>query len=231
MRLAGVLALTLALPAAAQQQPPEGRATLFDLALGTAAADLPAGFADFACGTRGGPPGRPITGFADFGVCAVDDRGLREVYFRYDDEPEYIARALEQDRAIELLGGTEVYGTPVIVSAYFDEAGVLQGLRLESDPRGADVGDRNDHWALAAMLMHHYGDDGWSCIDLPRSPDESPVASYFVKTECRKAAEAAALQVTREYLHRRGETFTDAGGKVQTTYFVSRTAFEILAAP
>jgi hypothetical protein len=235
MRAAALLALGLALPAAAAEpatmlaaaEPP----TVFDLVLGTPAAALPAGFADFACGTRGGPPGRPVAGFADFAVCPADDRGLREVYFRYDDEREYVARALEQPRALERYGGTEVYGVPVIVSALFDAAGTLAGLRLESDPRGVGAGARNDHWALAAMLMHHYGDAGWTCHDLPPGPEETPVASYPVKAECLKSAEGAEYRVTREYLHRRGEGFTDDFGKVQATHFVSRTAFEVVAAP
>ena len=192
---------------------------------------MPAGFVDFACGTRGGPPGRPLASFAEFAACPVDERGLREVYFRYDDEQEYVARALEQARAIEFYAGTEVYGIPVTVSALFDAAGTLQGLRIATDPRGVDPGDRNDHWRLAGMLMHHFGDDGWTCTDLARSPDENPVATYFVKTECRKSTGDAELVVLGEYLHRRGETFTDEFGKAQTTHFVSRSTFEMLAVP
>ena len=81
------------------------------------------------------------------------------------------------------------------------------------------------------MLMHHFGDAGWICTELARAPDENPVASYFVKTECRKSTEDAELVVLSEYLHRRGETFTDEFGKAQTTHFVSRSTFEMLAVP
>jgi hypothetical protein len=207
------------------------RPTVFDLPLGTPAAALPAGFADFACGTGGGPPGRPLESFAEFGRCPESEHGLREVYFRYDDELEYVARALEQPRAVEALAGTRVYGIPVTASALFDAEGMLQGLRLATDPRGIEPGERNDHWALAAMLMHRFGDAGWICADLPKSPDESPVSTFLVKSECRKTTKDASFVVLREYLHRRGEAFTDEFGKAQTTHFVSQSRFEMLATP
>lgn len=207
------------------------RPTVFDLRLGAPVDALPDAYVEYACGTHGGPPGRPLGSFAEFAICTEDDHGLREVYFRYDDELEYVARALEQPRAIEAYAGTTAYGIPVTVSALIDAEGTLQGLRIATDPRGVEAGDRNDHWALAAMLMHHYGDAGWTCTDLPRSPDETPVSTYFVKTECRKATEDAAFVVLREYLHRRGETFVDEFGKAQTTHFVSQSRFEMLATP
>ena len=70
------------------------RSTVWDLTLGTSAADLPHDFVDFACGSNGGPPGLALAGFADYASCPAEPNGLHEVYFRYNDEQEYVARAL-----------------------------------------------------------------------------------------------------------------------------------------
>src|SRR5262249_30540945 len=75
----------------AQQRPV--RLEIWDLKLGTAAADLPDEFTDYACGTNGGPPSLALSHWRDFRRCRPETGGLREVYFRYDDELEYWAKA------------------------------------------------------------------------------------------------------------------------------------------
>jgi len=90
--LIGCAAAVLAADGAgAQQQPNDrpGRAEVWDLKLGTPADRLPADFTDYACGNNGGPPSTPLNGWRDFRRCRPDGSGLREVYFRYDDELEY----------------------------------------------------------------------------------------------------------------------------------------------
>src|SRR5262245_22456890 len=95
MKPAGLLALVISLlwfaRAEAAEQPvaPD----VWSIKLGMAVPDLPDTFAEFACGTRGGPPSLPLTGFAEFAKCPREPDGLAEVYFRYDDELEYWARA------------------------------------------------------------------------------------------------------------------------------------------
>lgn len=219
-----VLAAWIAGGAVAAERP-----TVWDVPLGASPADLPESFSEFACGTAGGPPGRPLAGFAGYGECPADPSGLHEVYFRYDDEAEYVARALEQETAVAVHTGTRVYGTPVIVSALFDSAGIVRGIRMASDSRGVEPGDRNDHWMLAAHLMHRFGSEGWRCKSLEPEPGETPAATYWLKDRCEKTDEEAALTVVREYYQRRGESFTDAMGKVQPTHFVSLATFERIA--
>jgi hypothetical protein len=207
------------------------RPTFWDLVLGSAAEALPAGFAEFACGTDGGAPGRPISGFAEFALCQPDQRGWHEVYFRYDDEAEYRARALEQSLAVELLAGTRVYGVPVVASALFDPEGVLAELRLSSDARGVEPGDRSDHWTLGNSLMRHFGAEGWHCEAQPLAEGETPVSSYFIKDRCTKTIDAAELTIRREYYHRRGHQFVDDFGKAQPASFVSTARFEMVRRP
>ena len=95
--LALLLAGAGAHAASAQQRAVSGQQRLpqiWDLQLGTPVSDLPEeAFVDPACGTNGGPPGLPIGSFEQFGRCRPENSGLREIWFRYDDELEYIARA------------------------------------------------------------------------------------------------------------------------------------------
>ena len=69
------------------------RREVWDIKLGTKVTDLPDEYVDYACGTNGGPPSTPLTGWKDFRRCRARPSGLREVYFRYDDELEYWAKA------------------------------------------------------------------------------------------------------------------------------------------
>src|ERR1700722_8323772 len=77
--------------AQAQNPPPK----IWDIDFGIPISALPLkDFVDPACGTAGGPPARVLKGFEEFAVCPVEPTtGLREVWFRYDDEMEYVARA------------------------------------------------------------------------------------------------------------------------------------------
>jgi hypothetical protein len=222
----GLLAVIAVAGASGGQERP----SVWDVTIGTPVDRLPAGFTDFACGTAGGPPGRLLARFGDHRTCPIDDRGFTEVYFRHDDELEFVARALEQPRAIEVNSGTRVYGVPVIVSALFDADGIVRGLRLETDPRGVPPMSRNDHWTLADDLMHRFGAEGWTCEALGLGDGESAVSSYSVRDRCTKTDSDASMVVLREYLHRRGESFIDVYGRVQSGHFVSRTTFERIGA-
>lgn len=206
----------------------QGRHDVWDLQIGQSASALPRDFVEFACGTNGGPPARPLGGFADYLSCKAGETGLYEVYFRYNDEDEYVARALEQAHDIERLRGTRVYGFDATISALLDSAGVLSGIKIVSDPRGVEPGIRNDQWRLGALLMRHFGTEGWSCENLPLGERESPVTSFFVKKRCGKRTAEAIFRMEQDYYHRRGESFTDEFGKVQPTYFVSTSRFEML---
>jgi hypothetical protein len=205
------------------------RHDVWDLHLGQSASALPRDFVEFACGTNGGPPARPLGGFADYLSCKAGKTGLYEVYFRYNDEDEYVARALEQAQDIERLRGTRVFGFDSTISALLNSAGVLSGVRIVSDPRGVEPGTRNDQWRLGALLMRHFGTADWACQDVPLGERESAVTSFFVKKRCTKRTAEAVLSVEQDYYHRRGESFTDEFGKVQPTYFVSTSRFEMLA--
>ena len=123
-------------PAQAQRRPDPGEIRGLKLGLKAQAMTLD-GFGDLACGSNGGPPRQKIEDWSEFRKCRAEDNGLHEVYARFDDEDEYIGKAIDEPRYARGKTGTRVAGHPVILSVLFDRDGVLRVLRFVSDPRGA----------------------------------------------------------------------------------------------
>ncbi|HTM78037.1 MAG TPA: hypothetical protein VL133_10460 [Devosia sp.] len=224
------LALTalFALPALAQAP----RLEIWDIALGTPVAEIPAGFVDYACGTNGGPPSRKLAGFADFATCRAEKSGLHEVYFRYDDEQEYIARALEQQRDVVRFGGTVAYDFPVLVSLLIDDSGMVQGKRILSDARPAFKTNRAryEFWTLGNLLRNQFTGD-WACAQLEPAAGEEPVGTFLIKSDCTLVGDDGRVRIEQRYLHKRGQTFVDPLTKrYQPDAFESTTRFEQVAA-
>src|SRR5216684_2045300 len=176
---------------------PMRRATIWDLKVGAPIAEQPnpSEFRGFACGSNGGPPRAPLTGWADFKRCAAEPNGLREVYFEYDDELEYIARAHDNDREISRWAGTHEVTFPVIASALFDDAGVLQGIRLVTDPRPDHRNDiteanrkkREESYALGGVMASRFGIEAErDCKSLPPGEGEGAVGSLFIRQRCER---------------------------------------------
>jgi hypothetical protein len=174
------------------------RATVWDLKLGqpVAAQPAPAEFRTFACGSNGGPPRLQLSGWADFARCRAEPSGLHEVYFEYDDELEYIARARDLDREITRWAGTNEVAYPVIVSALFDSAGVLKAIRIVTDPRpdhrdhitAANLKKREDAYLLGAVMAARYEiDSARDCTTIPAAEGESAVGGLMVKQACEKS--------------------------------------------
>lgn len=224
-----VLALALLCqPALAADKRPD----IWDIPLGAAVADLPAGFVDFACGTNGGPPSRKLAGFADFATCRPEKSGLHEVYFRYDDTAEFVARALEQANDVKRFGGTTAYDFPVTVSLLIDDAGLVQGKRIVSDARPANATDRPrfEFWTLGNLLRNGFAGD-WTCVKHDLGAGEQPVGTYFIKQDCTLAASDSTLSIAQSYLQKRGQSFIDPLTQhYRPNDFESLTRFEQLAA-
>ena len=97
------------MPPAGHADEPPRRADIWSLKLGTPAPALPRNaFIDYACGSNGGPPQLPLAGWSDYDKCPPEPNGLREVYFRYDDELEYWAKAHRARTLIAQYAGTKV---------------------------------------------------------------------------------------------------------------------------
>jgi hypothetical protein len=224
------VAVFLASAGATQAQTQPTRLNVWDVRLGATAADIPDAFVNHACGTNGGPPSTPLAGFGEFRKCKPDAEGLREVYFEYDDELEYWARALDLTAQIRMYAGTTAYEFPVVASILFDDAGVARAERLVTDPRQQSSRDRSEFWMLADFIRQRYGDGGWRCRDLPPAEGETPIGSRFVKSDCAKAADGLELVVEQRYLQKKGQKPVDPySGKPRGDEFESATRFEMRA--
>ena len=223
--IAGAVALSAAI-GLAQVRPT--RVEIWDLKLSSALDAVPDEFTDYACGTNGGPPSTLLSGWRDFRRCRPEPNGLREVYFRYDDELEYWAKANNFSTEIQKFSGTKVYDFPVLLSARFDERGVLAGIRIVSDPRDTSR-DRDEAYLLRNFLTARYGRDGWDCVDLAPEEGETPVFRTFIKQRCRKTVDGTATaEVQTHYFRKKGQTELDIRSGRQTEgQFESLVRFEL----
>jgi hypothetical protein len=223
--IVGAVALSAAI-GLAQVRPT--RVEIWDLKLGSAIEAVPDEFTDYACGTNGGPPSTLLNGWRDFRRCRPEPNGLREIYFRYDDELEYWAKANNFSTEIQKFSGTKVYDFPVVLSARFDERGVLAGIRIVSDPRDTSR-DRDEAYLLRNFLTARYGRDGWDCVDLAPEEGETPVFRTFIKQRCRKTVDGTATaEVQTHYFRKKGQTELDIRSGRQTEgQFESLVRFEL----
>jgi hypothetical protein len=225
--MAASLPLAAGGPVRAQERP--ARLEVWDLRLGAHVGQLPDEFVDLACGTNGGPPSLPLNGWNDFRRCRPEPSGLREVYFRYDDELEYWAKANSLADQMEQYSGTKTYGFPVVVSGLIDSDGVLRGIRIVSDPRDTSQ-NRDEAYLLRNFLNARFGRDNWQCQDLALADGETAVDGVFVKQDCRKAIDGktAASLMTR-YLRKPGQSrFDPQSGRETAGQFESVARFELV---
>ncbi len=222
----GVLATTMQADAA----PESVRGDIKELRLGLIAEEMPyIGYFGFACGSNGGPPARPLDGWEDFKQCNPEETGLREVYVEFDDEMETMALALAGDVAEfgAKYSGTKVAGHYVILSVLFDEAGVVDGLRVVTDPR-VDVEERRLSYLFRIRAMGRYGRQGWDCVDRPPEEGYSDVGGLYIDQRCIKVYRDNRRLVLETHLFRKpGQTGLDEQGQWRPGDFESSTRLEI----
>src|SRR5215468_10165921 len=241
MMLRHAMLLALIWPALADAQPLR-RATVWDLKLGEPIAAQPAAdeFRAFACGSNGGAPRAQLKGFGDFMRCPAEADGLREVYFEYDDELEYIARARDLEREITRWAGTTELAFPVIVSALFDDAGILKGIRLVTDPRPehrnditeANLRKRADAYLLGAVMAARFDFvTARDCMSSPPAEGESAVGTLFIKQSCEMndAANKRKIILRVSFYRKPGQSGTNPQLPTQLTegQFESSTRLEV----
>jgi hypothetical protein len=218
------------------------RATVWDLEIGRPidAQPSPDEFRGFACGSNGGPPHQQLTGWSDFMRCRVEPNGLREVYFEYDDEYEYIARAKDLPLEVSRWAGTTEAGFPVMVSALFDDNSMLKGIRIVTDPRPehrndiieANLKKRAHAYLFGAVMASRYGiDAARDCISLPAVEGESAIGSLFVKQYCELMDPTRGIKVVVRvnYFRRPGQSGVNPQLPTQLTHgqFESSACLEI----
>lgn len=186
------------------------------------------GWSELACGSNGGPPRQELDAWSDFGKCPPEAGGLHEMAARFDDEAEYVAKALDNPSYAGEETGTRLAGHPVILSALFDDGGTLRGIRAVSDPRAPPLERRMAH-LLGVAVINHYGTDGWTCTDLPPAAGESPVGGVFIKQRCEKRTPERRLTVETHFLRKPGQHDVDPQTHDYTEgQFESSTRFELM---
>lgn len=206
---------------------------IWDVVPGMAVTDIPEqDVTDIACGTNGGPPSTPLRAFDDFAACAPEASGLREVVFSYDDEMDYVARALGLEYDV-LQDGTTVFSHPVVLSVLVDDAGVVQGYRILTDPR---IPDRERRRAVTLMrnLIARFSDWSLDCRNLPLAEGEQPVGNGFTKNMCEGVSPdgSQTIRLDSRYLRKAGQEGLNRETRaVNTGYFESFTRLEVVRAP
>jgi hypothetical protein len=186
-----------------------------------------------ACGTNGGPTSIELKSFGDWEKCTPEPTGLREIAFTYDDEQDYIARALELEfRA--LAGGTSMYAHPVVVSMLVDDNGVTQGIRVITDDRANDR-DRRMAVVLSKNLQARFSPWNLQCREIPMKEGEQPVGSTFIHDSCTGTNPDGSGQrvlIEGSYLRKKGQEGLNLDTQqVNTGYWESKTRMEVLNPP
>jgi hypothetical protein len=236
------LLIALALVCSAAGAEDLRRASIWDLKLGEKIAAQPpaAEFRGFACGSDGGAPRQPLTGWSDFPRCRPEPNGLHEVYFEYDDELEYIARARDIESEITRWAGTTEVGFPVVVSALFDDAGVLRRIRMVTDARPdhrnditpANLRKRTDAYLLGGLLAARFDiDPARDCTALPPAEGENAVGGTFVKRTCERidAERGRKISLRVNFFRKPGQSAVNPQLPTQLTegQFESSARFEM----
>jgi hypothetical protein len=190
-------------PAGAAEDPLKG--DLRDLRVGMRVVELPAeGYVDLACGNAGGAPGAVLASWAEFARCPADAAGLHEVTFAYAES----ALAELGDR----WEGTKVAGHPVIPSLLIDDAGVVHGIRVVTDP-DARLYLKKKAFLLGIRVMGRYGRDGWTCTEAEPGDGRTPVGGMFIDRHCEKVFHDRRLILDTELYRtaaQQGQDFTGA---------------------
>jgi hypothetical protein len=230
LRRAGAALALLTLVASAHAQAPNADpGEIHGLKLGLHAQAMTMDdWGELDCGSNGGPPRQKLDNWTDFNKCRAEAGGLHEVAARFDDEAEYIGKAIDDPLFASQQTGTRVAGHPVILSALFDDDGTLRGIRFVSDPRASPPERRMAH-LLRLAVMNHYGPDGWGCQDFSPDPGETPVGGVFIKQRCEKTTAERAMTLEARFLRKPGQNAIDPATRDYTTgQFESWTRFELL---
>jgi hypothetical protein len=205
---------------------------LWDIPLGTPVGQLPLDdYVDPACGTNGGPPARVLRSFADFALCPAEAAtGLHEVWFRYDDEMEYIARARRSEIMIRQYQANALAGQPITTSLLIDDSGLVQGYRVVNDAR-AEGRTRIAAFDLADLFKGMAG-AGLQCTDLPPAEGERPIEDLFVKENCELTADGVVTHVEARRFYKPGQFAVDPNdNRLNENEFESSARLEVYRPP
>ena len=220
--------------ASAENAPVEPDFAIWDVQIGQPVSAVPDHVAAIiACGTNGGPMSIELKSFGDWAQCTPEASGLREISFSYDDEKDYIARALELEYRA-LAGGTSVYAHPVVVSILVDDKGVSEGIRIVTDDRAGDH-DRRVAVVLSENFKARFGPWNLSCQNIPMQDGEQKVGNDFIHQRCTGTnpdGSGQTVLIEGSYLRKKGqEGLSLDTQQVNKGYYESKTRLELVNPP
>jgi hypothetical protein len=200
-----VVLLQILAPAVAPARAEDGIANdLRGIRIGMAVRDLPDdGYADLACAS--GPP-RKLANWNAWGDCPAGASQPHALRFGYD-------KATDRE-------GTRVAGHPVLLTLLVDDAGVVAGLLIETDPNSR-LYMRKKAFLLGVQAKSRYGAEGWTCTERQPAGGEQPVGGVYVNEQCSKSMNGRAVTIERRLLRHADQELKD---------FVDETKISILAA-
>ncbi len=209
------LAVCLAAGTVLAQEPGAKRNDLREFRVGMTVSELPQqGYGNFICGAGGETGGPTLENWAEYMRCAPDEEGLREVQF------QYTATRVEFVKANDKWEGTRVYGHPAIVSLLIDQDGVVDGIRIVTDPEARRY-MRKKAFLLGQQAKFHFSPKTWRCEAKEPSSGEEPVGGIFRKERCVNRFDNRVVKLEIDLFRTPGQTMES---------FVNATRIEIRGA-
>jgi hypothetical protein len=182
---------------------------LRDLRVGMAIDEIPSGeYINLACASA---PDHMLAGWTEYRTCPTAAAGLHAVRFQFNDRLNALAQVNDKYE------GTRVAGHPVLLTLLIDDRGVVDALRIDTDPQ-ARLFWRKKAYLLAPMVKTRYGEESWDCHSSPPEGGETPVGGLFIKEHCEKSTARRKLLLDQSLYRRPGQSMSE---------FVNETHLEI----
>ena len=223
------------------------RATVWDLRLGQPVSAQPASEPISRLRLRrrtAAPPRRQLSGWADFRALRCGSERTARGLFRIRRRIRIHRARQDLPREVSRWAGTTEAGFPVVVSALFDDDGVLKGIRVVTDPAPSTAMTSPTPICASArtpicfgglMAARHGIDAARDCVSLPAAEGEAPSATLFVKQSCEltDAPRGRKIVVRANYFRKTGQSGVNPQLPTQLTQgqFESSARLEISVSP
>lgn len=171
-----------------------------DLRVGMPITEIPAEeYIDLTCAAA---PGHKLDQWAEYRQCPADSAGIRGVAFHFNDSLNPLAQVNDTYQ------GTKIAGHPVLLTLLIDDRGIVDGLRIDTDPNARLFWRKKAH-LLAFVVKNRYGETGWDCRDIKPGDGETAVGGLFIKQHCEKTADNRKLALDEALYRRPGQSMNE----------------------
>ena len=144
-----------------------------------------ADYKDFRCVS---PKGKTVAGFSDWRACDAGPDGVRMLHVEINEPGE--------DDSL-------VAGHPVDLKLGFSDDGRLARIVIDTKSKGP-MYLRKKAFLLGMQAKARYGEDGWTCQELPLGPGEEALGPSSVNEHCVKTAGDRHITVERNLFRKVG---------------------------